>query len=105
MARRYIKRQEELQAIPHTEDELLGIELEKEIIEKIGSNKTKEYQLKNELNLVQKDGLQTKTFSFYTYRGEVCILDNQGMDVNFSEYKLKSQKLIHSEIMSGNYNK
>ena len=105
MARRYIKRQEELEVIPHTEDELLGIELEKEIISKVGNNKTREYQLKNELDLVEKDGLQTKTFSFYTYRGQVCILDNQGMDVNFSEYKLKSQKLIHKEIMAGNYHK
>ena len=62
MARRYIKRQEELQAIPHTEDELLGIELEKEIIEKIGPNKTKEYQLKNELDLVLSVFLMIKVW-------------------------------------------
>jgi len=105
MARRYIKRQEELNSVPHTEEELQGLELEKEIIAKIGANKTREYQFNTELNLVEKDGLQTRTFSFYTYRGQVCILDDQGMDVNFSEYKLKSQKLIHSEIMAGNYKK
>ena len=62
MARRYIKRQEELQDIPHTEDELLGIELEKEIIEKIGPNKTKEYQLKNELDLVLSVFLMIKVW-------------------------------------------
>lgn len=104
MARRYIKRQEELEVIPHTEDELLGIELEKEIISKVVNNK-REYQFNTELNLVEKDGLKTKTFSFYTYRGQVCILDDQGMDVTFDNYQLKSQKLIHKEIMAGNYQK
>ena len=104
MARRYIKRQEELQAKPHTEDELIGLQLQKEIVNKITMPKH-EYQFNTELDLVEKDGLKTKTFSFYTYRGQVCILDDQGMDVTFDNYQLKSQKLIHSEIMTGNYHK
>jgi hypothetical protein len=82
-----------------------SIELEKEIINKIGNNKTKEYHFDNELDLVDKDGEKTKAYSFYTYRGQVCILDDQGMDVTFDNYQLKSQNLIHSEIIAGNYQK
>ena len=55
--------------------------------------------------MVDKDGEKTKAYSFYTYRGQVCILDDQGMDVTFDNYQLKSQKLIHSEIIAGNYQK
>jgi hypothetical protein len=105
MARRYIKRQEELESKPHTEDELYGIELEKEIIAKIGANKTREYQLDNLIDLLDKDGERTKGYSFYTYRGHVCILDDQGMDVDFSAYEIRTQKRIHKEIMAGNYHK
>lgn len=104
MARRYIKRQEEFAAIPRTQDELYGLELEKEIINKIGCPKH-EYDFYSDLNLVEKDGLQTRSFSFYTYRGQLCLLDDQGMDVTFDNYTLKSQELIHKEIINGNYRK
>jgi hypothetical protein len=42
---------------------------------------------------------------FYTYRGLVCVLDGLGMDVEFDNYDLESQELIHLEIMSDNYKK
>jgi hypothetical protein len=96
MARRYVT--PEL-----TEDQIEGLRLEKEIINKIGYNKTNEKILVNELDLIEENGLQTKTFSLYTYQGQVCILDNQGMDVNFGCYQLRSQKRIHKEIMEGRY--
>lgn len=104
MPRRYIKRQEELE-VPHTEDELYGIELEKEIITKIGDNKTKEYQFDTGISLTDEDGIKTIGYEFYTYRGQVCILDDQGMDIVFGAYEIRTQKRIHKEIISGNYHK
>lgn len=81
------------------------MELEKEIIDKIGANKTREYSFDSLIDLVDKDGEKSRGYNFYTYRSQVCILDDQGMDVDFSNYELRSQKRIHREIMAGNYKK
>lgn len=77
--------------------------LQEEIIKKIGDNKTKDKNFTNDVKITQNDGTKTYALGFYTYRGEVCILDGLGMDITFDEYDTKTQNLIHQEIISGNY--
>jgi hypothetical protein len=93
MARKYIKRMEDFKENS----------LQNEITDKIGNNKTNEKYFDNDITIIQKDGTKTFGLGFYTYRGLVCVLDGLGMDVEFDNYDLESQELIHSEIMSDNY--
>jgi hypothetical protein len=76
-------------------------EQEAEIIKKIGSNKTSEKTFYDGI-FINDDGVQVELLAFYTYRGEVCILD-RGMDVNFSSYSTANKNIIHSAIMNNKY--
>jgi hypothetical protein len=72
--------------------------LEQEIINKIGKNKTTEKHFNDGVKISSGELL-----GFYTYKGEVCILDCFGMDVNFSSYDAKDQKIIHEAIMNNKW--
>lgn len=80
--------------------------MKEEIIKKFGRNTTGSGKTaKPDIEFPEvtlSDG--TKTFSFYTYKGSICILDDQGMDIDFDEYSTKDQKLLYNAIM-GNGNK
>ena len=73
--------------------------MEQKIIQKIGDNKTTEKTF-NDGFFVEKT---IQLLGFYTYKGEVCILDSTGMDVNFSEYSEKDQKVIYNAIMNNHW--
>jgi len=70
------------------------MDLEKDIIERRGNNKTKEIMFPDGVII---DGVQL--LSFYTWRGSVCIIDALGMDVEFDVYSPEDQQLIYDEIM------
>lgn len=76
--------------------------MEQDILEKIGNNKTNEKTFDNGVFIDEPS--RNELLGFYTYKGEVCILDGLGMDVTFSSYSEKNQTVIHSAIMSGKYN-
>ena len=75
--------------------------LEQEIINKVGNNKTKEKTFNN--NIFVDEPTRNQILGFYTYRGEVFILDGLGMDVDFSSYNEKNKTIIYQEIMKTNY--
>jgi hypothetical protein len=77
-------------------------EYEKEILDKIGNNKTNEKTFNDGIFIAEPTPNQL--LGFYTYRGQVCILDGLGMDVSFSEYNEETKKIIHSNIVNNNYN-
>ena len=76
-------------------------EMIKDIVSKVGSNSTGSGKTANEdiefPEVTLSDG--SKSFSFYTYKGDVCILDDQGMDVDFTEYSIEDQNLLYNSIM------
>lgn len=76
--------------------------MEQDILEKIGRNKTNEKSFNNGVFI--DDPSRNELLGFYTYKGEVCILDGLGMDVTFSSYSEKNQTVIHDAIMSNKYN-
>lgn len=79
-------------------------ELEAEILKKIGDNKTNEKTFEDGIFTIDTavdEGSQL--CGFYTYRGEVCILDGLGMDVCFSSYEDKNKAIIHEAIMANKY--
>lgn len=76
-------------------------EYEKEILDKIGRNKTNEKTFNNSIFINEPE--HNELLGFYTYRGQVCILDGLGMDVNFSEYTEETRKIIHDNIINNNY--
>ncbi len=73
-----------------------------DIVGKFGSNTTGTGKVANpdieftQVNL--SDG--SSAWSFYTYKGSVCILDDQGMDISFDEYSIEDQKLLYNSIIS-----
>lgn len=70
--------------------------LEKEILEKIGNNKTEELSFTG--NKIEK------YLGFYTYKGVVCVLDG-AYDHNFNDLPIKDQKNVHNHIMKNLYTK
>jgi hypothetical protein len=42
----------------------------------------------------------SKSWSFYTYNGDIAILDDQGMDNDFDDYSIEDQTLLYNSIMS-----
>lgn len=72
-----------------------------QIVQKVGKNSTGTGKVANpdiefdEVTL--SDG--SSTFSFYTYGGEVFILDNEGSDMSFEDYSDEDQTLIYNSIM------
>jgi hypothetical protein len=74
---------------------------EAEIIKKIGSNKTNEKTFDNGI-FIYENGKAIELCGFYTYRGELCILD-RGMDNNFSSYSVDNKTIIHSAIITNKY--
>jgi hypothetical protein len=76
-------------------------QMESDIIQKIGNNKTKEKSFNEGIFI--DEPTRNQMCGFYTWRGEVCILDGLGMDVTFSSYSEKNQIIIHSSIMSNKY--
>ena len=77
--------------------------LEEEIVNKIGMNETLEKDFSDELEVVEKDKEISYALSFYTYEGNVYILDSNGTDIPFDDYEEESQKLIYNTIMLDNY--
>lgn len=75
-------------------------ELEKEIISKIGDNKTREKTFQGNIHI--SPGLVL--LGFYTHRGIVCVLDSSMIDVDFSKYDSEDKKIIHNAIMNNLYN-
>lgn len=75
--------------------------MKKQILDKVGHNTTGSGKFANDdiefSEVTLSDG--SKTSSFYTYKGQICILDDQGMDVDFDDYSLNDQKLIYNAIM------
>jgi hypothetical protein len=71
---------------------------EKELIAKLGRNKTTEKTFNNGIFV---DGIEL--LGFYTYRGEVCILDSIGLDNDFKEYSDENKIIIYNAIMSNKY--
>lgn len=76
-------------------------QMEQDILDKIGNNKTKEKAFSDGIFIDEPK--RNEIVGFYTYRGEACILDGLGMDVSFSTYSEKTQTIIHSAIMSNKY--
>lgn len=76
-------------------------EYEKEILDKIGKNTTNEKTFNDGVFIDEPE--KNELLGFYTYKGEVCILDGLGMDICFSEYTEKTKKIIHSNILNNNY--
>lgn len=79
-------------------NQYVGCELECEIINKIGKNKTNEKFFTKDI-FINKYSL----LGFYTHRGQLCILDGEGMDVNFNTYSDIEKTLIHKAIMNNEY--
>ena len=75
--------------------------MEAEIITKIGRNKPNSKTFNDGIFI--DDPKSNEILGFYTYKGEVYILDGLGMDVPFSDYSEKNQTIIHSAIMSNKY--
>ena len=75
--------------------------MKKDILEKFGVNSTGDGEIANDdiqfPEVTLSDG--TKTFSFYTYKGSIRILDDQGMDIDFDEYSTEDQELLYNAIM------
>jgi len=76
--------------------------LQEEIIKIVGKNSTGSGKVANDdiefsYTVSLSDG--SEACSFYTYKGKVCILDNQGMDNDFEDYPIKDQQLIYNSIM------
>lgn len=73
-----------------------------EIINKYGKNTTGNGKVAKpdiEFNeVILSDG--SKAWSFYTYKGDICILDNQGRDILFDEYPIEDQKKLFKSIMN-----
>lgn len=84
-----------------TKIEHIPNQMESDIIAKIGRNKTNEKSFIG--NIFIDEPSYNQIIGFYTYRGEVCILDGLGMDVTFSNYSEKNQTIIHVAIMSNKY--
>lgn len=74
---------------------------EDDIIKKIGANKTNEKTFDDGI-FVTEDGEKSELLGFYTYRGEVCILDS-GMDRDFKSYNQDNQDIIYNAIMNDQY--
>lgn len=72
-----------------------------DIITKFGPNTTGTGKVANEdINFQEvklSDG--SKSWSFYTYKGDICILDDQGMDVDFINYTIEDQKNLYNSII------
>jgi len=76
-------------------------QMEAEILSKIGNNKTNEKTFNDGIFI--DEPTHNEILGFYTYRGEVCILDGLGMDVTFSSYSEKNQNIIHTAIIANKY--
>ena len=80
--------------------------LEIEIIEKIGDNRHDEKTFPTEIQMVCKDDGEIRmVYAFYTYKGDVCLLDSYGYDVIFTCYDERSRKRLHKAIMNNEYKK
>lgn len=76
-------------------------QMESEILKKIGDNKTNEKSFTESVIIDEPE--INRVCGFYTYRGDVCILDSLGMDSVFSSYSEKNQLIIHTAIMANKY--
>ena len=72
-----------------------------DIIKKVGRNSTGSGKVaKPDINFPEvllSDG--SKSNSFYTYKGDVCILNDEGLDITFDEYDKNDQILLYKSIM------
>lgn len=79
--------------------------LEEDIIRKIGYSSAQpgvmanDYIFDEQINLID----QSPIYAFYTFEGELCLLNMDGYDCDFSGYDEFNQELIHLEIMEGRY--
>jgi tRNA pseudouridine-54 N-methylase len=75
--------------------------MESKIIKKIGDNQTDEMTFNNGIFVDEPN--KNELLGFYTYEGEVYILDGLGMDVPFSDYSQKNKETIYKAIMFNLY--
>jgi hypothetical protein len=72
-----------------------------DILKKVGINSTGDGEFTNDDlefdEVTLSDG--TKTCSFYTYQGEICILDDQGQDNDYEDYSEEDKVIIYNAIM------
>ena len=75
--------------------------MKEDIIKKFGSNSTGDGKVANpDIQFPQvtlSDG--STSWSFYTYQGDVCTLDNYGCDTTFEDYPKEDQALLYNSIM------
>lgn len=69
--------------------------LEAEILDKRGKTNLEEVCIDVSIDEPETN----EVLSFYTYHGQVCILDGLGMDVYFSNYTPETRKIIYDAIM------
>ena len=76
--------------------------MKEDILKKFGTNSTGTGEYANDdiqfPEVELSDG--SKSWSFYTYNGDVAILDDQGMDNDFDDYSIEDQTLLYNSIMS-----
>lgn len=74
---------------------------EQQIIDKFGKNSTGNGPFaEDDLSFKEvtlSDG--SSASEFYTYKGKVCILDNMGRDVYFTDYSETDQNTLFESIM------
>ena len=76
---------------------------EKELIVKLGRNKTKEKAFNDGIFIINEVYDRIQLLGFYTYRGEVCVLDTTMMDNDFKSYSDENKTIIYNAIMSNKY--
>ena len=76
--------------------------MKEDILKKFGTNSTGTGEYTNDdikfTDVELSDG--SKSWSFYTYNGDIAILDDQGMDNDFDDYSIEDQTLLYNSIMS-----
>lgn len=77
--------------------------LEDKIVDKVGMDETLDKYFVEELELSEENGEISFAKGFYTYEGNVYIIDSNEMDVAFEDYDDENQQIIYTAIISNNY--
>ncbi len=81
--------------------------MEKELIEKIGRNKTNEKNFVNDFKVkYEEEGNisdEVWALSFYTYKGSLYIMTGDGMDIPFNDFIEDSKEKIYKSIINEEY--
>lgn len=76
--------------------------MKEDILKKFGTNSTGTGEYANDDLVFPQVKLSdgSKSWSFYTYKGDICILDDRGMDNDFDDYSIEDQTLLYNVMMS-----